>query len=114
MTDHNRVEDGASANGNPGGRKIEENLTSKATWTRLLFMVICYVLVSLASFVGTFVVIFGFLWLLVTGDVNRQLQQIGQSLASYIYQIVRYLTFNSDDRPFPLGADWPSGTATSE
>ena len=73
-------------------------------------MVICYVLVTIASFVATFVVVFGFLWLLVTGEVNRQIQQAWQSLASYIYQIVRYLTFNSDDRPFPLGEEWPPGT----
>lgn len=114
MTDQNPLADDGSAQGHQAGRPIEENLKSKATWTRLLFMVICYVLVCVASFVGTFVVVLGFLWLLFTGEVNRQIQQVGQSLASYIYQIIRYLTFNSDERPFPIGADWPSGTATSD
>lgn len=99
--------------GNNKGRPVGDNLTSKATWTRLLFMVICCALVSIASFVGSFVVIFGFLWLLFSGEVNRQLQQVGQSLASYIYEIVRYLTFNSDERPFPLGGEWPSGIRDS-
>lgn len=93
----------------PSGKQFEENLKSRATWTRLLFMVICYVLVSIAAFVGSFVVVLGFLWLLFTGEVNRQLQQAGQSLAAYIYEIIRYLTFNTDDRPFPLGNEWPSG-----
>lgn len=114
MTDQNPGTDSGSAHSNQAGRPIEENLKSKATWTRLLFMVICYVLVCIASFVGTFVVVFGFLWLLFTGEVNRQIQQVGQSLASYIYQIIRYLTFNSDERPFPIGADWPPGTAASD
>lgn len=111
MSDQGMGGDNFSSGAGSAGRPIEENLKSRATWTRLLFMVICYVLVTIASFVGTFVVVFGFLWLLITGEVNRQIQQAGQSLAAYIYQIVRYLTFNSDDRPFPLGEDWPSGTA---
>ena len=103
--DHVFVEDGKP------GKPIEENIKSRATWTRLLFMVICYILVSIASFVGTFIVVLGFLWLLFTGEINRQLQQVGQSIAAYVYEIIRYLTFNTDDRPFPLGGEWPSGSA---
>ncbi len=95
----------------PGKPALEENLKSRATWTRLLFMLICYILVSIASLVGTFVVVLGFFWVLFTGEVNRQLRQVGQSLAGYIYEIVRYLTFNTDDRPFPLGGEWPSADA---
>jgi hypothetical protein len=46
--------------------------------------------------------------LLFTGEINKQLQQIGQSVAGYMYQIVRYLTFNTEDKPFPFGGSWPS------
>jgi hypothetical protein len=111
MTEQNPTIDSASDDGAGTGKPIEENLKSKATWTRLLFMVICCFLVSISGFVGTFVVVLGFLWLLITGEVNRQLQEVGQSLAAYIYEIVRYLTFNTDDKPFPLGGEWPSGNA---
>lgn len=111
MSSDNPPVDDVLVDDGPSGKHIEENLKSRATWTRLLFMVICYVLVSIAGFVGSFVVILGFLWLLFTGEVNRQLQQAGQSLAAYIYEIIRYLTFNTDDRPFPLGNEWPSGKA---
>jgi Flp pilus assembly protein TadB len=113
MNDQKQPADDMAAQHESSGRPLADNLKSEATWTRLLFMVICYVLVSLASFVGSFVVILGFLWLLFTGEVNRQIQQVGQSLATYIYQIVRYLTFNTDDRPFPLGGDWPPGTTNA-
>lgn len=111
MSNDNPPADDVVVDGDPAGKPIEENLKSRATWTRLLFMVICYILVSIASFVGTFVVVLGFLWVLFTGEVNRQIQQVGQSIAAYIYEIIRYLTFNTDDRPFPLGNDWPSGAA---
>jgi len=111
MSDQNPPADHTFVDDTGSGKPLEENLKSKATWTRLLFMVISYILVSIASFVGTFVIVFGFLWLLITGEVNRQIRQVGQSIAAYVYEIIRYLTFNTDQRPFPLGGDWPSGSA---
>ena len=107
MSDTNPPADHAFVDDKPSGSKIEENLKSRATWKRLLFMVISGVLVSLATIVGTFIVVFGFLWVLFTGEVNRELKQVGQSLAAYLYENVRFLTFNTDDKPFPLGNPWP-------
>ena len=109
MSDTNPPADHAFVDEKSSGRPMEENLKSRATWKRLLFMVISYILISLASLVGTFIVVFGFLWVLFTGEVNRELKQVGQSLAAYIYENVRFLTFNTDDKPFPLGNPWPSG-----
>jgi hypothetical protein len=100
--------DDAFVEGSGPERPIEENLKSRATWTRLLFMVICSLMLSLASFVGSFVVVLGFLWVLFTGEVNRQIREVGQSIASYVYEIILYLTFNADERPFPLGGEWPT------
>ena len=90
------------------GKPIEENIKSRATWTRLLFMVISSILVWLASLVGMVVVVLGFLMVLFTGQVNRELRDVGQSIATYIYENVRFLTFNTDDKPFPFGGKWPS------
>ncbi len=65
--------------------------------------------ISLAGMIGTVIVVLGFLWVLFTGEVNRELRQIGQAIAGYMYEIIRFLTFNTDDKPFPFGGDWPSG-----
>ena len=111
MSDTNPPANHAFVDGKEPGKPIEENLKSRATWTRFLFMFISYILISLASIVASFIVVFGFLWVLFTGEVNRELRGVGQSLAAYIYENVRYLTFNTDDRPFPFGSKWPdSGT----
>ena len=91
--------------------KVEQHLKSRSTWLRLVFMCIFAILISLAGMVGSFVVLLGFLWVLFTGEVNRQLQQVGQSLASYMAEIVLYLTYNSEEKPFPLGGAWPSPPA---
>ena len=108
MTDTTPPADHVFEDDQARGKPIEENLKSKATWTRFLFMVICSVLVWLASIVGAVVVVLGFLMVLFTGEVNRELRGVGQSLATYIYENIRFLTFNTDERPFPFGADWPS------
>jgi len=96
MSDTNPPADHTFVDKESTGRPIEENLKSRATWKRLLFMAISCVLVGLASLVGTFIIVFGFLWVLFTGEVNRELKQVGRSL-----------TFNTDDKPFPLGKPWP-------
>ena len=87
---------------------MEKNLKSRATWTRLLFIALCFVQIWLASLVGTVVIVLGFLMVLFTGEVNRELRGIGQSIASYVFENVRYMTFNTDEKPFPFGSPWPS------
>ena len=118
MSDDNPPADHVLADDGEPATPIEEHIKSRSTWLRLVFMVVLYVLATVASFVGSFVVILGFLWVLFTGEKNRQLQQAGQVIASYIYEVVRYLTFNTDDKPFPFGNDLPgtgdSGETASE
>ena len=108
MSEMNPSANHAFVDDNDNGSPIEQNLKSRATWTRFLFMVICSILVWLASIVGSVVVVFSFLMVLFTGEVNRELRDVGQSIATYIYENIRYLTFNTDDRPFPFGGKWPS------
>ena len=108
MSDHNPTADRPYKDSDTSGHPIEKNLKSGATWMRALYMLISCVLLGVAHVVGTVIVVLGFFWVLITGEVNRQVQQAGQTLANYVYEIVRFLTFNTDVRPFPLGGDWPS------
>jgi Flp pilus assembly protein TadB len=87
---------------------VERHLKSKSTWLRLLFMLVFLLLYGVSRVVVVAVVIIQFFWLLFTGTTNEDLRKLGQSLATYTYQIVRYLTFNTEERPFPFDQDWPS------
>ena len=93
---------------------VEENIKSRTTWMRLLFMCIYAVSISLTGMVGSVIVVLGFLWVLFTGEVNRELRQVGQAIADYMYEIVRFLTFNTDDKPFPFGGPWPSADSETD
>ena len=89
---------------------IESNVKSRSTWLRLVFMIVIFVLYAVSRFIVFAVVVLQFLWVLFTGETNKQIGELGQSLATYTYQIIRYLSFNSDERPFPFDLEWPSGT----
>ncbi|NNF96823.1 MAG: DUF4389 domain-containing protein, partial [Halobacteria archaeon] len=64
---------------------------------------------TVAEVVITAVVIFQFLLALFTGSSNERLLKLGQSLSTYVYQILQFLTFNNNYHPYPFGA-WPKGT----
>ena len=87
---------------------LRENLKRPSTWLRLLFMVLFLALWGISRVVVLAVVVLQFLWVLIRGETNEQLTGFGQSLATYTYQIVLYLTFSTEERPFPF-ADWPTG-----
>ena len=114
MSNDNPPADHAFVDENKTGNPIEENLKSSTTWMRFLFMLISCVLASVAIFAGSVIVVLGFFYVLFSGEVNRQIQEAGQSVATYIYNIARYLTFNTDEKPFPLGGGWPTGRPESD
>lgn len=87
---------------------VEENIKTKSTWIRLLYMIVFGSIYALTRIVVFAIVVLQFFWLLFTGDPNRRLTETGQSFATYTYQLVRYLTFNTEERPFPFDDDWPS------
>jgi len=88
--------------------KLEDNITSRSTWLRLLFMILFIAIWSVSRLVVLAVVILQFLIVLFTGQTNSRLAALGLSLATYSYQLVAYLTFVTEEQPFPFD-DWPSG-----
>ena len=102
-----------SAEDSRGAEKsdFERNVKSRSTWLRLLFMVLFALLYGLSRVVTAAVVVVQFFHVLVTGNTNEQLKTFGHSLAIYSYQVVEYLTFNSETRPYPLDASWPQTLA---
>jgi hypothetical protein len=95
----------------PVSGAFEDHIKSRTTWLRLVFMIIFVFLYGVSRIVVGVVVVLQFFWVLFTGETNERLKTLGQSLATYTYQVVRYLTYNTDSRPFPFDDDWPSSVA---
>ena len=87
---------------------VKQNIKSQSTWKRGLYMLLYAVFYTLAEIVLAAVVVFQFLLQLFTGETNERLRKLGQSISTYAYQVLVFLTFNSEYHPYPFGA-WPTG-----
>lgn len=87
--------------------QLKANLTSGTVWMRCLYMVFFGVCLTVSRFVMWVVVVLQFLFALTTGSDNANLRRFGDSLSQYIFQALKFLTFNSEEKPFPF-TDWPT------
>jgi hypothetical protein len=90
--------------------QLKSNLTSSKHWFRLIFMLLFAAVLQLASIVMWVLVITQFFFSLITGEDNRYLRRFGHSLSTYIYDVLKFLCYSSDEKPFPF-ADWPSDSS---
>ncbi|WP_052452015.1 DUF4389 domain-containing protein [Noviherbaspirillum autotrophicum] len=76
---------------------------------RALFMVLMAFAYQLSGTVLFCVAIIQLVLALVNGAPNARLQSFGRSLGLYMRQLVNFLTFVSEDVPFPFN-EWPAGS----
>ncbi len=88
---------------------ILNNFKSGKTWLRGLFMLLFALIYSVTEVIVFVVVLLQFLFVLFAGKQNIRLREFGEGLSVFIYQIVSYWTYNSEERPFPF-AKWPGGS----
>ncbi len=92
---------------------VSENVKSEKQWLRGLFALLFIIILEITKVVGVTVAILQFLFAILTGKGNSNLTQFGSSLAQYFQQILDFLTYNSDDKPFPF-AQWPDPVVAEE
>lgn len=84
----------------------------KDRWIRgayiVLFFIIAYILRLLIMAVG----ILQFLSNVIFEKSNTKLLNFGQSLSIYAYDIIRFISYNSDQKPYPFSA-WPSSNTSN-
>ena len=76
--------------------ELKQHLKSRQAWLRGFYILLLAVFYSITEIVLSAVVLFQFLALLISGNTNERLLNFGQSLASYIYQIIRFMTVKLD------------------
>jgi hypothetical protein len=92
--------------------QLKKNLTSGSTWLRGLFMLLYSMIGMIAIFITVVVILFQFGSVLLTGKPNEPLFPLGQSLSTYVAQILLFLTYNTETKPFPL-SHWPTEAESS-
>lgn len=76
-------------------------------WLRLLYMVIIGFGVYISVILTWLLVFLQFVLTVVSGEPNANLLKLGSGLSQYIQQGFLFLSFNSEEKPFPF-QDWPS------
>lgn len=84
------------------------NVKEENTWLRLVFIILFAIAITISAVVLTVAVIIQFLTKLLTGKINEQVAAFGQNLSTYVYHVIRFLTFARDEMPWPF-APWPDG-----
>lgn len=77
-------------------------------WIRALFMLLMGFALQVSGTVLCLVTVIQFLLVLLTDSPNIRLISFGRSMGSYLRQIVNFLTFASEEVPFPF-SEWPAG-----
>jgi hypothetical protein len=87
--------------------EIVENLKQPSHWVRLPFM-LAYGFILYLIFVPVVIVVMAaqILFALITGQSNRNLRGLASVVQQYVSQIIDYITYNSNERPFPF-SDFP-------
>lgn len=82
--------------------QIKANLLSITFWVRLLFMAVYGVALWVVWTILIVICILQTLIVLVTGEVNDNLQRLGIHTAAYMNQIIRFMIFATEEKPFPF------------
>jgi len=86
-------------------QQLNENLKKIESWKRIIFMLIYALIDSLVRLILWLVIFLQIGSVLLTGATNPNLLEFGRSLSTYHYHILLFLTFSTEQLPFPF-ADW--------
>ena len=83
-------------------------LRSGQTWLRLVLVLIYFfVIFEVVVLLVGLAMVFQFFYRLVKGAEAERLRAFTGDLNTFRYAALQYVTFNSDERPFPF-CDWPA------
>jgi len=81
------------------------NLKQGSAWVRVILMiafaVVLYVIIPAIVLV---LMLTQTLFVFITGDSNDNLRVLGTVLSKYIFEVLQFLSYASDNRPFPFSA----------
>ena len=77
-------------------------------WMRGLFMLLMAFAFHVCVTVLFFVTVIQFVIVLLNDISNARLASFGRGMGSYLRQIVNFLTFATEEMPFPF-SEWPAG-----
>ena len=86
--------------------EFETNEREKPGLLRALYTILFLIIIRLISMVLFVIAITQYIYSWLTGEPNEKILQFTEGLSEYAKQLVSYVGFNTDEKPWPFG-DWP-------
>jgi len=84
----------------------ETTVSRKDILIRLLYTVLYLLVFEIIKLIIQIIVLFQYIYLFITLSHNDRLRNFSNKLCTYTYDLMRYLTLNKNQRPFPFN-DFP-------
>ncbi len=86
--------------------EIETNEREKPGIARAVYILLYLIIGRFISMVLFVIAITQFIYTWLSGEPNEKILQFTDGLSEYAKQLVSYVGFNTDEKPWPFG-DWP-------
>jgi len=91
----------------------KDNFLKQGKWIRLFWMVSFSLVYYLSMTALWLIVFFQFLFVLITDKRSENISHVSLGFRNYMVQILDYLTYHSEEKPFPF-SDFPKGQDTQD
>lgn len=82
--------------------KSEQSTEIPLSWERILHMLVLGAAYTIAETILIALIIGQILFRVVSKEANEPIRRLSKQLSGYLYEIMLYLSFNSDQKPFSL------------
>lgn len=80
---------------------------NKEGWIRGIYMVIFFVIYYILWMLMMAVSIFQFISTIFFKESNKNLENFGESIGLYSYEIIRFVSYGTEKKPYPFDT-WPT------
>jgi len=85
---------------------VIENAQTDNQWIRLLYMILFLFILKVMIVITFFSAIIQFVYRLINKKSEESLLKLGGNLGEYLRQVVEFLLYKTETKPFPF-SDWP-------
>jgi len=91
----------------PEGAATDKKSDLGEQWLRLVFMMLFWIALRITEFVVGLTMLMQFVYRVSQGEHQPKLMAFGDSLSQYIASIAEFQTYQTEEKPFPMG-NWPA------